>query len=189
MPEHTPVPTGEEGVKETVKVDALTGMANRGRFDAYLAEQFAFANQVGKPLSVIICDPDHFDMINQTFGRDAGDRALKALGALVGERLRYRDLAARYGGEEFGLILTDTHAAGAAIVAERLRKKIEDAQHDIGIGDPVRMTISLGCVTLDEALSFSTPADLLRAAEDTMANAKRAGRNRVMSFTNFNVAA
>jgi two-component system, cell cycle response regulator len=176
-------------VAQIPRVDALTGLATRARFDAYLAEQFEFATQVGKPLSVILCDPDHFDMINQTFGRPAGDRALFALGTLVGERLRYRDLAARYGGEEFALVLTDTHAGGAAIVAERLRKKIEDAQHEIGIGDPVRMTISAGCVTLDEALAFQSPADLLRAVETTLAQAKAAGRNRVMTFTNLNVAA
>ena len=174
---------------DSLRIDALTGLAGRAHFDVYLAQEFELASKIGKPLSVIIGDPDHFDMINQTFGREAGDRALHALGTLMGERLRYRDLAARYGGEEFALVLTDTHAAGAAIVAERLRKKIEDAQHDIGLGDPVRMTISFGCVTLDEALAFPTPSDFLRAAEETLAEAKRAGRNRVMSFTKFHVAA
>ena len=167
----------------------MTGLASRARFDDYLAEQFELAQQVGKPLSVILGDPDHLEMINQAFGRAAGDRALSALGALFGERLRFRDLAARYGGEEFALVLTDTHAGGAAVVAERLRKKVEDGQHDIGIGDPVRMTVSIGCVTLDEALAFPTPADLMRAAEITLNQAKLAGRNRVMSFTPFPVAA
>ncbi|HEX2658265.1 MAG TPA: GGDEF domain-containing protein [Polyangia bacterium] len=162
--------------------DGLTGLASRWRFDTYLAEQFELAKKIGKPLSVLLCDPDHFDMINQTFGREAGDRALHAVGVLLGERLRYRDLAARYGGEEFALILTDTHAAGAAVVADRLRKKIEDAQHDIGIGDPVRMTMSVGIATLDEALTFATPADLLAAVERTLIDAKRAGRNRVATF-------
>jgi diguanylate cyclase (GGDEF)-like protein len=162
--------------------DALTGLATRKRFDAYLKEQFEFAKQVGKPLSVLLCDPDHLDMVNQTFGREAGDRALHALGVLVGERLRYRDLAARYGGEEFALVLIDTHAAGAAVVAERMRKKIEENQHDIGIGDPVRMSASIGCVTLDEDLTFLAPSDLLAALEKTLAEAKRAGRNRVVSF-------
>jgi len=164
------------------EIDALTGLATRKRFDAYLKEQFDFAKQVGKPLSVLLCDPDHLDMVNQTFGRDAGDRALHALGGLAGERLRYRDLAARYGGEEFALMLIDTHAAGAAVVAERIRKKVEENQHDIGIGDPVRMSVSIGCVTLDEDLTFLAPADLLAALEKTLADAKRAGRNRVVSF-------
>jgi len=128
-------------------------------------------------------------MINQSFGREAGDRALRAVGMLLGERLRYRDLAARWGGEEFALVLTDTHAAGATIVAERLRKKIEDAHHDIGIGDPVRMTISLGCATLDEALTFARPEDLMLAVERALLQAKRSGRNRVATFAELPVAA
>ena len=179
----------DAGEAKPPQTDGLTGLASRWRFDAYLAEQFELATKMGKPVSVLLCDPDHFDMINQTFGREAGDRALRAVGGLIAERLRYRDLAARYGGEEFALILTDTHAAGAAVVADRLRKKIEDAQHDIGIGDPVRMTMSVGCVTLDEALTFATPQDLLQAVERTLIDAKSAGRNRVASFASVHVAA
>ena len=176
-------------VAEPARTDALTGLASRHRFDAYLAEQFEFANRVGKPLSIVLCDPDHFDMVNQSFGREAGDRALQAVGKLLGERLRYRDLAARWGGEEFALLLTDTHSAGAAVVAERLRKKIEDAQHDIGIGDPVRLTISVGCVTLDEALTFTRPEDLMKAVEQALLQAKRGGRNRVATFAQLTAAA
>jgi len=189
LPEAAAVPTGIEPVEPVLRVDPLTGLAGRGYFDVYLAEQFESAKQLGKPLSVIICDSDDLDMINQTFGRDAGDRAIAALGALMGERLRYRDLAARYGGAEFALVLADTHAAGALIVAERLRKKIEDTPHDIGLGDPVRMTISVGCVTLDEALSFLTPAEMLKGAEEALDQAKHAGRNRVISHAGFHVAA
>jgi diguanylate cyclase (GGDEF)-like protein len=161
------------------RTDGLTGLASRARFDDYLAAQFEFATNAGQPLSVIMCDPDHLKMINETFGREAGDRALRAVGKLVGERLRARDLAARYGGEEFALILIDTHAEGAAVVAERVRKKIEDAQHDIGIGDPIRMTISVGFATLDQSLGYNSPADLLAAVEKTLAQAKESGRNRV----------
>ena len=168
--------------------DELTGLATRARFIEYLNEQFEFAKRVGKPLSLVMCDPDHLEMVNQTFGREAGDRALKAIGTLVGERLRFRDLAARYGGEEFALILTDTHAAGSLVVAERIRKKIEEAQHDVGIGDPVRMTVSLACVTLDEDLTFLAAGDMLTALERTLAEAKRAGRNRILTFAQFNAA-
>jgi len=164
---------------KAARTDPLTGLASRSRFDDYLADQFDFATNAGQPLSVILCDPDHLKMINETFGREAGDRALRAVGKLVGERLRARDLAARFGGEEFALILIDTHAEGAAVVAERVRKKVEDALHDIGIGDPIRMTISVGFATLDQALSYASPADLLAAVEKTLAQAKQNGRNRV----------
>ena len=174
--ETVPISIGDVVAEESPPVDALTGLASRSRFEAYVAAQFELAKRDGKPLSVIVCGPDHFDLINQTFGREAGDRALRAVGLLVGQRLRHRDL-------------TDTHAAGAATVAERLRKQIEDALHNIGIGDPVRMTMSLGCATLDEALGFSTPAELVAAAESTLAQAKASGGNRVMSHVDLTNAA
>ncbi|HEY4184705.1 MAG TPA: GGDEF domain-containing protein [Polyangia bacterium] len=174
--------------EQAARVDPLTGLASRTRFDSYLAEQFEFATNAGQPLSVLMCDLDHLKMINQSFGNEAGDRAVRTVGKLLGEKLRARDLAARYGGEEFALILIDTHAEGAGIVAERVRKKIEDAHHDIGIGDPIRMTISVGCATLDQALSFATPSDLVAAVERMLTQAKQTGRNRV-ARSSVNVAA
>lgn len=180
---------GAGATTDPTLTDGLTGLASRARFDMYLAEQFEVAQNEGKPLSLLICDLDHFQIVNQTFGRDAGDRALAAVGRLLGDRLRSRDLAARWAGEEFALLLTDTHAAGARAVAERLRRRVEETPHDIGVGDPVRLTISVGCVTLDEALAFGVPADLLLAAEQTVGQAKRAGRNRVMTFSTVPAAA
>jgi diguanylate cyclase (GGDEF)-like protein len=184
-----PIDGGNDSGPIEAPFDPLTGLASRARFDAYLTEQFEFATRVGKPLSVILVDIDHLDMMNQTFGHQHGDEALAGVGRMVGERLRHRDLAARYGGEEFALILVDTHSAGATVVGERVRKRIEEAEHQVGLSDPVRMTVSVGCATLDESLAFGSPAELLQAVERALAEAKRAGRNRVVNHATYNVAA
>ena len=167
----------------SVRRDRLTGLASQLRFDEYLAEEFELSKRAAKPLSLLLCEIDDFPMVNATFGNPGSERALVAIGALLGERLRYRDLAARLVGDRFGIILTDTHAAGAAVVAERMRRKVEDGYHDIGAGDPIRLTLSVGCVTLDEALAFPSVSELVRAMARALEQAQRAGRNRVRAIS------
>lgn len=163
----------------SARKDKLTGLASQLRFDEYLAEEFELSKRAAKPLSLLLCEIDDFSMVNATFGNPGSERALIAIGKLLGERLRYRDLAARLIGDRFGVILTDTHAAGATVVAERMRRKVEDAYHDIGAGDPIRLTLSVGCVTLDEALAFPSIGELMHALVRALEQAQRAGRNRV----------
>lgn len=158
--------------------DRLTGLYNRGRLDIYLAEQFAWAVQTKKPLSVIMADVDHFKRINDTYGHAAGDKVLVAIAESLSGRLRPRDLVARYGGEEFALVLPETDAPGSRVVAERIRHKVESAIHDLGDTVQLRVTLSLGCATLHPA-EFGNNAELLRAADQALYAAKRSGRNRV----------
>jgi diguanylate cyclase (GGDEF)-like protein len=165
-------------LEEASQRDKLTGLYNRARLDAYLAEEFATGQRSGKPLSVIMADVDHFKSVNDTYGHQAGDRVLVAVAQALGGRLRPRDLVARYGGEEFVLILPETDTVGAKVVAERIRLKIEATKLDVGSGTPLSVTVSFGCATLDPA-RFSTSAELLAAADRAMYTAKRGGRNRV----------
>jgi diguanylate cyclase (GGDEF)-like protein len=165
-------------IEEASQRDKLTGLYNRARFDEYLNEQFAMAQRTGKPLSVIMVDVDHFKQVNDTHGHPAGDRILVAVSGSLGGRLRPRDLVARYGGEEFVLILPETDAAGAKVVAERTRQKVEGLATEAGVAAPVRVTISLGCATVGPA-PYGNARELLGAADRALYAAKRGGRNRV----------
>jgi diguanylate cyclase (GGDEF)-like protein len=166
-------------LEEASQRDKLTGLYNRARFDAYLAEEFAVAQRTGKPLSVIMGDVDHFKRVNDTHGHPAGDRILIAVAGALGGRLRPRDLVARYGGEEFVLVLPETDAPGSEVVAERIRARIQATTTDVGGAEALAVTMSLGCATLAAGV-FGTGAELLAAADRALYAAKRAGRNRVM---------
>ena len=168
-------------LEEASARDALTGLYNRARLTTYLHEQVAMCAQSGKPVSVIMADVDHFKRVNDTYGHPAGDKILIAVAQALGGRLRPRDLAARYGGEEFVLVLPETPAAGAQVVAERVREKIEAATHDVGVATGVRVTLSLGCATYSG--EGAPPAgDVLAAADQALYAAKRGGRNRVVIY-------
>jgi len=166
-------------LEEASQRDKLTGLYNRARLDAYLAEEFAIAQRTGKPLSVIMADVDHFKRVNDTWGHPAGDRVLVAVAGALGGRLRPRDMVARYGGEEFMLILPETDAPGSEVVAERIRSKIAATATDFGGSEPLKVTMSFGCATVNPGV-FGTAAELLTAADQALYAAKRGGRNRVV---------
>jgi diguanylate cyclase (GGDEF)-like protein len=172
--------TRAKQLEQEAAKDPLTGLANRGRLDAYLDEQFAAAVETGQPLSVIIGDVDHFKAVNDTHGHPVGDRVLKLVAGAFGGRMRARDVVGRYGGEEFMLILPETDEAGAGAVAERLRSKIEAAALPTeGASAPVRVTMSFGHATTGPG-RFGSALELLRAADEALYAAKRGGRNRVV---------
>ncbi len=166
-------------LEEASQRDKLTGLYNRARFDALIVEEFAIAHRTGKPLSVIMADVDHFKRVNDTYGHAAGDKVLVAVSEALRGRLRPRDMVARYGGEEFVLVLPETDAAGSAVVADRIRKNIEAARHELGGTEFLSVTMSFGCATLGPAI-FGTGADLLAAADQALYAAKRDGRNQVV---------
>jgi len=172
-------------LEEASQRDKLTGLYNRARLDAYLAEEFATAMRSGKPLSIVMADVDHFKRVNDTLGHQAGDQVLVVVAQALGGRLRPRDLAARYGGEEFVLVLPETDAAGAKVVAERIRQRIEAARPPVEGG--LSVTVSCGCATLPPN-RFSTSAELLAAADRALYAAKRGGRNRVEADDGASVA-
>ena len=174
-------------LEEASQRDKLTGLYNRTRLDAYIIEEFAIAQRTGKPLSVIMADVDHFKRVNDTCGHAAGDRILVAVAEALRGRLRPRDLVARFGGEEFVLVLPETDASGAEVVAERIRKKIEASRHEVGGAEPLSVTMSFGCATLGPA-AFGTAAEVLAAADEALYTAKRGGRNQVALYRMSSVA-
>ncbi|MGU7774192.1 sensor domain-containing diguanylate cyclase [Burkholderia sp. MR1-5-21] len=159
--------------------DALTGLDNRGTFDAVLAKEARRASRGGRPLSVLFVDVDHFKAFNDYYGHQAGDDVLREVAQCASRCLRRQaDHVARYGGEEFVVTLPDTDARGAAIVAEAIRRAIA------GLGVE-HVKSPYGCVTA--SIGVATTADdrtisaetLLKLADEALYRAKSGGRNRV----------
>lgn len=152
--------------------DGLTEAKNRRAFNEKLAEEWSRALRYGTPLSVVLFDVDKFKSYNDTFGHQAGDGVLKILARTVMALVRGTDFFARYGGEEFVLILPNTDAEGAYILAERLRERVERAAWK---ERPV--TASFGVSSLEEGMTCGE--DLVEAADGALYKSKERGRNRV----------
>lgn len=163
-------------LKEFAERDALTGLYNRRVFDDRMQVEEAHFLRYRRPTALLILDVDHFKRINDTYGHEAGDAVLKALGGLLRAAVRGSDLVARLGGEEFVVLLPETPLAGALEIAQRLRQQVEAMVVEWqGRGIPVR--ISVGVAACPECAS--SPATLLQAADAALYASKEAGRNRV----------
>ena len=160
--------------------DGLTGLFNRTYFDHVFIQKVAQAASDGAPLSLILFDIDHFKNVNDTYGHQAGDKVLAGVAKVLGGRMRPTDFTARYGGEEFILLLPSTDAPGAAIVAERLRRRVAEAVHEIGGGSVLHVTASAGHATLQPG-SSATAEMFLASADGALYAAKRGGRNMVVA--------
>jgi len=162
------------------RTDELTGLNNRRHFLDLAAREFAVAQRYRNPLSIILFDIDHFKRVNDAFGHQAGDAILKSVAQVARVRLRDADVLARYGGEEFIVMLPNTNAQAAAVVAEYIREGIPG--HGINIDkDYVSVTISAGVVEISPR--GDTLDRLIRRADQALYAAKTAGRNRTMGYS------
>ena len=161
-----------EKLEKLATHDALTGIKNRRAFEEKLDEEWSRARRYGTPLSVVMLDVDKFKLYNDSFGHPAGDEVLRRVARVLMSGVRGTDFLARYGGEEFVLILPNTDADGAMILARRLRQKIESAPWI-----ERQVTASLGVSTLQ--IEHKAAADLLSAADGALYHSKENGRNRV----------
>ncbi len=162
-------------VERMATTDGLTDLVNHRHFQALLDERLAAARRYGKPLSFVLCDIDHFKSVNDGHGHPAGDAILRGIAALLAVQARETDIVARYGGEEFALVLPETDAAAAAVLAERIRAAVEARPFPIDRGT-LRITLSLGIATFPDAADGKQP--LIDRADAALYAAKRAGRNR-----------
>lgn len=157
------------------RTDGLTGLLNRKTWEEILQHEFKRFSRYGHTCSLLMFDIDHFKRVNDTYGHPAGDEVIRQTAAVVRNCIRDIDVAGRYGGEEFGVILTDTDAQGALIVAERLRKQVE--ANTVYYEDHViHFTISIGIAEVHSRMS--EPTLWIDSADRGLYRAKRAGRNQ-----------
>jgi diguanylate cyclase (GGDEF)-like protein len=159
--------------------DGLTGIANRRAFDERFAADWARAVRARTDIGVVIVDVDYFKRYNDHYGHLAGDDCLRTVADRVaGAVLRASDLPARYGGEEFVVLLPGNGHQGAAEIAERLRRAVQDAALLHAASPFGQVTISVGAASMSPGLK-DLPATLLTLADQALYRAKQSGRNQV----------
>jgi diguanylate cyclase (GGDEF)-like protein len=163
---------------ELAHFDGLTGIANRRHLMETLERLLEFCRRHGSPMSIIIFDIDYFKQINDSHGHLIGDKVLRHIAGILKNGLRKSDFPGRYGGEEFVVVLPDTTPANAWLVAEKIRRKVENTPAKISEDMVLEMTISAGVSGLYPSTECVELEDMLKQADDALYQAKRAGRNR-----------
>ncbi len=161
--------------EEAAFTDHLTGLANRRRFERQLEREITRTLRYTRPFCLLLLDIDHFKQVNDSYGHEAGDEAIRRLAVILQAGTRGIDTAARIGGEEFAVLLTETELSGGIEVAERLRLAIK-AEEIPSVG---HVTASFGVAEFP--LCAQTGRELVSTADAAMYEAKRKGRDRVAS--------
>ena len=165
---------------ETAITDGMTGLFIRRYALERLRQEIKRARRYGQSLGVVMCDIDHFKLVNDTWGHPAGDAIIVAIAQTLMDGLRTGvDVAGRYGGEEFLLLMPETDANGTGVASERLRAAIESLDTAIGGGRTLKKTMSFGVTELgpeDDAES------IVKRADEALYESKETGRNRVTIF-------
>lgn len=164
--------------------DPLTGLYNRRYLEDFLFKQIHQSERTKEPLALLMLDLDHFKKINDTYGHDAGDLALKNLGRILQTDIQANDLAARYGGEEFIVIFYNTNLELAKTRAEKIREAVSLLQIKYGAEQVGPLTISIGIAQYP--LDGTTSQQIIDAADEALYLAKNSGRNKLVSFSEMN---
>ncbi len=162
---------------EKATVDSMTRLYVRQYYNGKIEEAVLRSEKTGAPLTLLMCDLDHFKLVNDTHGHQAGDLVLKESGQVVRSNVRPDDIPCRYGGEEIAVILPSADAKQGLVVAERIRQAI--GSHAFRVGDlTIPVTVSIGCGSFRKG---DSPAALLARADEALYHAKHGGRNRVVA--------
>jgi diguanylate cyclase (GGDEF)-like protein len=168
-------------LEQMALTDPLTQVANRRAIDLIARKELLRRTRMPRPLAIGLIDADHFKEINTRHLQTGGDHTLAWLAKTLNDAIRASDSFGRVGGEEFMVVAPDTNAAGATVLAERLRARVEQGKTEYG-GAPIQLTVSIGFAVADS----TTPAgyDQLReAAAGSLKEAKETGRNRCVVRT------
>lgn len=166
----------QKRLEEMATTDKLTGLVSRQVLDRLYHQVVKNIKRNHLPLSLVMADIDHFKNVNDTYGHPVGDRVIRAVAIAMKELTRDADVLCRWGGEEFLLLLPDCTLDKAGMVAEQIRRVLEDQQLKVENGDDVSVTMSFGVAELREAESQES---LVARADEALFKAKNLGRNRV----------
>ncbi len=164
------------------RIDALTGLWDRGYLDEQLSSEVSLLHRNGRPVSLLMLDIDHFKPVNDTYGHPFGDHVIQRVSRVINRLSRESDIACRYGGEEFCMILRDTTTNSATVLAERIRQEVAALAFTVGT-ESASVTVSIGVSGSD---TFEGPGELsgqtlLEASDKALYAAKTNGRDRVES--------
>lgn len=165
----------QANLTQLATTDLLTGLHNRRMMTDFADREVARSLRHGLPLSILMCDLDHFKAINDEYGHEAGDGALAGFAELLKMAVRESEAMCRWGGEEFLVLLPNTDLAGAAVVAERIRSAVEQTPFAAG-EKPSQLTLTIGAASLRPNENLQ---QLIKRADDALYAGKRAGRNQV----------
>jgi diguanylate cyclase (GGDEF)-like protein len=171
----------EAELRAIARIDPLTGLLNRRSMDLSIRDHFERARDSGQPISLLMCDLDHFKRLNDQHGHAAGDRVLKRTAERISAAVRDSDMVFRYGGEEIAVLLQDCGAETAGRIAEQIRESVKAPGRRQADAALPTVTISIGCAT--SAYGKTLPAKVLAAADDCLYQAKGKGRDRVVQTT------
>ena len=169
-----------ESLQNLAAHDALTGLGNHRHMQEFLHHRIAEAERLKQPVSLLMLDVDHFHAFNEEEGHDAGDEVLRLVSDALRACVRTADLAARYGGEEFVVIMPNADLHEAKAVGDRIRAMVSSRPFTTKSGRTAHVTASVGCAAMPDCASDA--AGLLKAADMALFDAKRAGRNRTVTF-------
>jgi len=168
-------------IQNIATYDTLTGLYNRRYFEEKLGAEAQKSFYGGSPLSLVMVDIDHFKKVNDTLGHTEGDQALIKISSLLKSSVRKKDIVARYGGEEFILMLPEAVLKESFLIAERIRRLVEETSFEVGKTE-VNLTVSMGISNFPSHRAKSKE-DLIRMADQALYDAKKGGRNKVCIFT------
>jgi diguanylate cyclase len=158
------------------RTDGLSGLLNKISWEQIVYVEMARCRRSHRPASLLMIDVDHFKQINDRYGHPAGDHVIRNVAAIVSRTVRASDISGRFGGEEFAVVLPETDIEGAAVIAERIRKRIEAATMEPAEG--IRCTVSIGIAAAQPDVEDA--GDWISRADRALYEAKRLGRNLVV---------
>jgi len=172
--------TLHQNIRDMARTDGLTGLLNHRTFMEKLSEEYKRLEREPRNFSILLMDIDKFKNVNDKYGHPVGDIAIKAVAKVLDDTIRGTDFVARYGGEEFAVGMVETDAKGAGLIAERVRKIMENTVAARVFDGELRISLSIGVASFP--LNTRKFEDLVSLADQALYHAKRSGRNRVSLY-------